>query len=173
MTIIKEINGWKPQIDDTAFVAETAVITGDVKIAAKAGIWYGAILRGDMGAIEIGEGSNIQDGAIVHCTTDHSQTLVGKNVTVGHGAVLHGCILKDSCLIGMGAVVMDNAVVSPHTIVAAGAVVLENQVLESGYLYAGTPAKQIKKLTDAQIDGLKENATHYVDVIDWYKTDRY
>ncbi|MBN2718823.1 MAG: gamma carbonic anhydrase family protein [Deltaproteobacteria bacterium] len=173
MAIIREINGWTPDIDDSAFVAETAVITGEVTVAAQAGIWYGAVLRGDMGAIHIGERSNIQDGVVVHCTTDRSKTIVGKDVTVGHRAVLHGCILEDGCLIGMGAVVMDNAVVKPHTIVAAGAVVLENQILESGYLYAGTPAKQIKKLTDAQKDGLKDNASHYVDVIDWYHASPY
>ena len=168
MALIKEINGWTPVIHDTAFVAESAVIAGDVTVAEQAGVWYGAVLRGDMGAIELGARSNIQDGVVVHCTTDHSKTIVGKDVTVGHRAVLHGCTLEDSCLVGMGAIIMDNAVVKSNTIVAAGAVVLENQVLESGFLYAGTPARQIKKLTDAQIAGLKGNAAHYVAVIDWY-----
>jgi gamma-carbonic anhydrase len=169
MAMVKEINRWIPQIDPTAFVADNAVITGDVKIAANAGIWYGVIMRGDMGLIDIGAGSNIQDGTVIHCTREHSVTRVGKDVTVGHRAVLHGCTLEDCCLIGMGAIVMDNAVVKKHTIVAAGAVVLENQILESGYIYAGTPAKKIKPLSDKQVDGLQAHAHHYVELLDWYR----
>ena len=153
-----------PDIDPSAFVAETATVIGEVRIAAEASIWYGTVLRGDVGAIGIGERSNIQDLCTVHCTTDRSRTLVGREVSVGHGAVLHGCILGDGCLVGMGSIVMDNAEVGRDAVVAAGAVVLERQVLESGCLYAGMPARKIKALSAEQIAANRRNAAHYIEL---------
>lgn len=169
MALIKSVKGFVPVIEPTAFVAENATIIGEVFIDEEASVWYGAVLRGDVGAIHIGKRSNVQDLCMVHCTTDHSKTIVGEDVTIGHNAVLHGCVIEDCCLIGMGAVLLDNAVVKSNTIVAAGSVVLENQVLEAGYLYAGAPAKQMKPLSSKQILGLKENAAHYLEAQTWYK----
>lgn len=164
MACIRPFGRFAPDIDPSAFVAETATVIGEVRIAAGASIWYGTVLRGDVGAIEIGERSNIQDLCMVHCTTDRSRTLVGREVSVGHGAVLHGCILGDGCLVGMGSIVMDNAEVGRDAVVAAGAVVLEGQVLESGCLYAGMPARRIKALSAEQVAANRRNAAHYIEL---------
>lgn len=168
MTIIKPHKGIVPTIHPEGFVAPNATLIGDVEIHKHANIWYGAVLRGDVGSICIGARSNIQDLCMVHCTSDHSKVHVGEDVTVGHNAILHGCILKDCCLVGMGAIIMDNAIVESNTIVGAGSVVLENQRLESGFLYAGSPAKQIKPLTPTQIQQLTQSAAHYVEQIKYH-----
>jgi carbonic anhydrase/acetyltransferase-like protein (isoleucine patch superfamily) len=170
MALIRTLRGVTPQVADTAFLAETAVLVGDVTIAAGASIWYGAVLRGDVGAIHVGRNSNVQDLAMVHCTYERSQTVIHEEVTIGHGAVIHGCEIKDRCLIGMNAVVLDNAVVGPDVIVAAGAIVLEGMVLEPGYLYAGIPAKRVKPLSPAQMEGLKKSAAAYGMYSEWYRT---
>ncbi|MEM0998863.1 MAG: gamma carbonic anhydrase family protein [Bacteroidota bacterium] len=169
MALIKTLNGTTPQIADDTFIAENATIIGDVEIATGCSIWYGTVLRGDVGTIRIGKRSNIQDLCLVHCTYDYSGTEIGEDVTVGHGAIVHGAEVKDRCLIGMNAVVLDNAVVGPDTVVAAGSVVLEGTVLEPGYLYAGVPARKIKALTEAQLQGLKDSAAAYVKYRAWYQ----
>lgn len=169
MALIRTLRGITPQVAESAFLAETAVLVGDVEIAEGASIWYGAVLRGDVGAIKVGRNSNVQDLAMVHCTYERSQTVIHEQVTVGHGAVIHGCEIKDRCLIGMNAVVLDNAVVGPDVIVAAGAIVLEGMVLEPGYLYAGIPAKQVKPLSPAQLEGLKKSAAAYGMYSEWYR----
>jgi len=171
MPIIKTLRGITPRLGNLAFLAENAVIIGDVEIGDQSSIWYGAVIRGDVHSIRIGQRSNIQDLAMVHCTFDYSPTLIGDDVTVGHGAVVHGCEIKDRCLIGMNAVVLDKAVVGPDVIVAAGAVVLEGSILESGFLYGGIPAKKIKPLSPAQLEGLKKSANAYVMYSAWYKEE--
>jgi carbonic anhydrase/acetyltransferase-like protein (isoleucine patch superfamily) len=170
MALIRTLRGVTPQIHETAFLAETATLIGEVEIGENSSVWYGAVLRGDVGGIRVGKNSNIQDLAMVHCTYERSQTLVHDEVTVGHGAVIHGCEIKDRCLIGMNAVVLDNAVVGPDVVVAAGAVVLEGMVLESGWIYAGIPAKQVKQLTSAQLEGLKKSASAYKMYSEWYRS---
>ncbi len=171
MPIIKTLKGKTPQLGNLAFLAENAVIIGDVEIGDQSSIWYGVVIRGDVHAIRIGERSNIQDLVMVHCTFEHSPTLIGNDVTIGHGAIVHGCEIKDRCLIGMNAVVLDKAVVGPDVIVGAGAVVLEGSILEPGYLYGGIPAKKIKALSPAQLEGLKKSANAYVMYSEWYKED--
>jgi carbonic anhydrase/acetyltransferase-like protein (isoleucine patch superfamily) len=168
MSLIKSLNDNSPKIHQTAFIAPTAVIIGEVKIKEDASIWYGTVLRGDVGAITIGKRSNVQDLSVIHCTHNYSTTIVGDDVTVGHRAILHGCTVMDCSLIGMGAIVMDRAVIEKEVIVAAGSVVLENAVLQTGHLYAGIPAKKIKPLSDEQISSLKESATHYLLYKKWY-----
>jgi carbonic anhydrase/acetyltransferase-like protein (isoleucine patch superfamily) len=163
MALIKAFQSSTPDIHPSARLAETCVIVGDVEIGKDSSVWYGAVMRGDVQPIRIGEGSNIQDGAILHASTSRAPCVVGNRVTVGHQAILHGCTVHDEALIGMGAVVLDEAVVPSHTIVAAKALILEGSVLESGFLYAGIPAKKIKPLSQAQIDGIKESATHYIE----------
>lgn len=161
--MLKPFKSFSPEIAEGVFVAENATIIGQVKIGKDSSVWYQAVLRGDVDAIVIGERTNIQDAAIVHCTTFRTPTIIGNDVTVGHRAILHGCQIGDEVLIGMGAIILDEAVVPKHTVVAAGALVTERMVLESGWLYAGIPAKKIKQLTPQQIEMFRLSAAHYVE----------
>jgi carbonic anhydrase/acetyltransferase-like protein (isoleucine patch superfamily) len=167
--LIRPVRGIIPQIDPSVFIAENAVIIGDVVIGPQSSIWYNVVIRGDVHSIRIGARSNIQDGAIVHCTYQKAKTTIGDNVTVGHGAIVHGCTLQDFVLIGMGAKVLDHAVVETESVVAAGSVVLERTVVESGWLYAGVPAKKVKPLSPEQIAGLRKYADGYVMYSDWFR----
>ncbi|HHG84673.1 MAG TPA: gamma carbonic anhydrase family protein [Bacteroidetes bacterium] len=171
MALIKTLKGISPKIAQDVFLAETAVIIGDVEIGEGSSIWYGAVLRGDVDRIRIGKRTNIQDLAMVHCSQDWSEASIGNDVTVGHGAVIHGCEVKDCCLIGMNAVVLDKAVVGPETVVGAGAVVLEGMVLESGWIYAGIPARKVKELTEKQKQGLRDSAAAYGKYAAWYQAE--
>ena len=136
------------------YIAENATIVGDVVLGDTCTVWFNAVIRGDVNAIRIGNKTNIQDGAVIHCTYLRAATTIGNNVSIGHNAIVHGCTVEDDVLIGMGSVVMDNAVVQRHCIVAAGSVVLENTICESGFIYAGVPAKKVKALSEAQIAGM-------------------
>lgn len=158
----------QPQIAEGVFLAENATVLGDVRIGKDSSIWYGAILRGDVGSITIGERSNIQDGVVIHATQGESVTIIGNDVSVGHNAVVHGAKIGNDVLIGMGAVVMDNAIVPDGTVVAAGAVVLANSVLEPG-IYAGVPAKKVKAGSEQITKMIHENAAHYQTYTTWYE----
>lgn len=171
---VRKYKGIAPSIADSAWVDESAVVIGRCVLAENVGIWPNATLRGDVNDIDIGEGSNIQDGAVVHTThqsdiSNGSKCIVGKNVTVGHNAVLHGCIIEDECLIGMGAVVLDNAVVQTHVLVGANSLVPAGKVLESGYLYVGSPVKQARPLTDKEKAFFKYSADHYIKLKNDYQ----
>lgn len=131
-------------------------------------VWFNAVIRGDVNQITIGNDTNIQDGAVIHATYLKAATVIGNRVSIGHNAIVHGCILKDHILVGMGAIVMDNAVVEEYTIIAAGAVVLENTICESGYIYAGTPAKKIKPITEEQRALLNKLPDNYIMYADWF-----
>ncbi|MDX2248874.1 MAG: gamma carbonic anhydrase family protein [Bacteroidia bacterium] len=163
MALIKTYKQFTPQINPTVFLAENATIIGDVEIGAGSSIWYFTVLRGDVGAIRIGERTNIQDGAIVHCTTGLTPSIIGNDCVIGHQAIIHGATIEDEVLIGMGAIVLDQAVVPRHTIVAAGALIPQGTILESGYMYAGIPAKKIKPLSSQQIEMIRMGAVHYVE----------
>lgn len=169
MPIIRPINEISPKIHPDVFIAENATIIGDVEIDSQSSIWYGTVLRGDVGKIKIGKRTSIQDLVMVHCTWHHSGTSIGDEVTVGHSAILHGCTIHDRVLVGMGVIVLDKAVIHSDVVIGAGSVVLENSVFETGFLYAGTPAKKIKPLTEIQLKGLKLSANHYVLYQDWYR----
>ena len=132
-------------------------------------VWFNAVIRGDVNTITIGDHTNIQDGAVIHATYEKASTTIGNRVSVGHNAIVHGCILHDHVLIGMGAIVMDNVIVQEYCIIAAGAVVLENTKCESGYIYAGTPAKKIKPITDVQRALLDKLPDNYVMYADWFR----
>ncbi len=132
-------------------------------------VWFNAVVRGDVNSIRIGNKTNIQDGAVIHCTYQKSATLIGSNVSIGHNALVHGCTVEDNVLIGMGAIVMDNAVVQEHCIIAAGAVVLENTLCERGHIYAGVPAKKVKALTPEQIAQMARTADNYVLYASWFQ----
>lgn len=161
--MIKNFLSYSPQIAEDVFVAENATVIGRVFIGKDSSIWYNAILRGDVDEIRIGERTNIQDAAILHCSTHRSPTVIGNDVTIGHQAMIHGCTIGDEVLIGMGAIILDEVVIPKHTVVAAGALITERSVLESGFLYAGVPAKKIKALSPEQISMLKLSALHYVE----------
>jgi len=151
--LIKAVNGHEPKIEKDCYIAENATIVGNVTIGKECSIWFNAVLRGDVNAIELGNKVNIQDGAIVHCTYQKYATKIGNNVSVGHNAIVHGCTIHDNVLIGMGSIVMDNCVVESNSIIAAGAVVTQNTHVESGSIYAGVPAKKVKDISEELING--------------------
>ena len=170
MPIIKTIQGKSPQISPSSWIAENAVLTGDVLVGEGCSIWFNVVIRGDVNQIRIGNRSNIQDGAVVHGTHGKQDTVIGEGVTVGHQAIVHGCVLKDNCLVGMGATVLDDAVVESEAVVAAGAVVTMGTVVKSGWIYAGVPAKPVKELTAEAIQKIiYEGAKHYVEYKEWYR----
>src|SRR6202012_226172 len=164
MPVILPVKDKSPAWGNDCFIAENATIVGDVIMGDNCSVWFNAVIRGDVHYIRIGNNTNIQDGAVIHCTYLRAATEIGSNVSIGHNALVHGCTLKDHVLVGMGAIVMDKAVVEEFVIIGAGSVVLENTFCESGYLYAGTPAKKIKPLSDEQkalLDKLPNNYIMY------------
>ena len=167
--ILKELNGKKPKIGKGCFIAENAVVIGDVEIGNQCSIWYSVVIRGDVNSIRIGNRVNIQDGTVVHVTMDTSPTNIGSNVSVGHNAIVHGCTLHDNVLVGMGATVMDDCVVESNSIIAAGAVVTQGTHVEGNCIYAGVPARKIKDIsTDPIAEDIEIIAGKYVKYIDWY-----
>ena len=150
----------KPVIHPTAFVAPNATLRGDISLAADSSVFYGAVLRGDTASITIGEGSNIQDNCVVHVDPGLPVT-VGKNVTVGHGAILHGCTVGDETLIGMGAIVLNGAQIGKSCLIGAGALVTQNAVIPDGCMAVGSPARVKRPLTPEEMDGLRQSAADY------------
>jgi carbonic anhydrase/acetyltransferase-like protein (isoleucine patch superfamily) len=150
MAVILPVLDKSPLWGENCFIAPNATIVGDVSMGNSCSVWFNAVIRGDVNSIVIGNDSNIQDGAVIHATYQKAATAIGNRVSVGHNAIVHGCTLKDHVLVGMGAIVMDDAVVEEYCIIAAGSVILERTVCESGYLYAGVPAKKIKPITEEQ-----------------------
>ena len=168
--ILKKLNGKEPQFGDDCFIAENAVIIGDVVLGNQCSIWYSAVLRGDVHYIKIGNKVNIQDGAVVHCTYQKSPTNIGNNVSIGHNAIVHGCTIHDNVLVGMGSIIMDDCVVESNTIIAAGAVVTKGTRVESGSIYAGTPAKKIKDISEDLMAGeIDRIANNYIKYSNWYR----
>lgn len=150
------------------FIAENATLVGDIILGDQCSVWFNTVIRGDVNYIRIGNNSNIQDGAIIHCTYQKAATIIGNDVSIGHRALVHGCTLQDHVLMGMGAIIMDHAVVEEYCIIAAGAIVLENTICESGYLYAGIPARKIKPITDAQRQLLNRLPNNYIMYSKWF-----
>ena len=169
MALILPVKNIYPQIGENCFIAPNATIVGEVTLGNDCSVWFNAVIRGDVNSIRIGNKTNIQDGAVIHCTYQKAATFIGNNVSVGHNAIVHGCTVHDNVLIGMGAIVMDNAVVQSNCIVAAGAIVLENTICEAGYIYAGIPAKKVKQLSPEQINNLAKTANNYVMYGSWFK----
>ncbi|MDA9529035.1 carbonic anhydrase [Bradyrhizobium sp. CCBAU 25338] len=151
----------EPSIDPTAWIAPTAAIIGDVRIGARSGIWFHCVLRGDANSIKIGERSNIQDGTIVHVDPGEFSTVIGDDVTVGHGCIIHGCRLEDKAFVGMGATVMNGAVVEGGGVLGAGGLLLEGRRIKAGELWTGAPAKLRRVLTDEERDAFISTAAHY------------
>ncbi len=170
MPVILPVEGKEPQFGNDCFIAPNATIVGDVLMGHQCSVWFNAVLRGDVNYIKMGNKVNVQDGACIHCTYQGAGTTIGNNVSIGHHAIVHGCTLHDNVLIGMGAIVMDNAVVHSNTIIAAGAVVLENTVCEAGSIYAGVPAKKVKDISEELVNGqINRIANNYVKYAGWFK----
>lgn len=165
---ITAYQGVFPQIAVSAYAHPSAQIIGDVVIGEHASVWCGTVVRGDVNLIRIGDETNIQDLCTLHVShrrpenPDGAALLIGKRVTVGHNVILHGCEIGDECLIGMGSIVMDKAVLQTHVLLGAGSLVPEGKVLESGYLYLGRPAKPLRALTDGELAHFAYSARHYV-----------
>lgn len=168
MALLLPVKNIHPVIGENCFLAENATVVGEVTLGNNCSVWFNAVIRGDVNYITIGNNTNIQDGAVIHCTYLKAATHIGNNVSIGHNALVHGCTLKDNVLIGMGAIVMDNALVEEYCIIAAGAIVLENTICETGFLYAGVPAKRIKPLTEEQIEMLKKLPQNYIMYSKWF-----
>ncbi|MEA3643385.1 MAG: gamma carbonic anhydrase family protein [Lamprobacter sp.] len=170
MNNVRSYQGLEPRVAADAWIDETAVVIGDVEIRAQASVWPTAVLRGDIHRIFIGAGSNVQDGSVLHVSHDSrflpggAPTIVHERVTIGHHATLHGCEVHDHCLIGIGARVLDRAVLRPRLMLAAGAVVPPGKVLQSGFMYIGAPAKPARTLTDLELEYLDYAAQHYIDL---------
>lgn len=170
MPVIKELRGFKPQFGDDCFIAENATIIGDFICGDSCSFWFNAVVRGDVNSIRLGNKVNVQDGAVIHCTYERAETTIGNNVSIGHNALVHGCTIHNNVLVGMGAIVMDHVVVQSEVLIAAGSVVLEKTELESGYLYAGAPARKVKKLDERLFQGeVMRIADNYLKYSNWYK----
>jgi carbonic anhydrase/acetyltransferase-like protein (isoleucine patch superfamily) len=167
MALILEYKGVRPKIGERVFLAENATVIGDVEIGDDSSVWFGAILRGDVNYIRVGKCTSIQDGSVVHVTRKTHPTVIGNFVTVGHAVKLHGCTVKDNCLIGIGAIILDGAVINENSIVAAGTLVPPGKEFPPNSLIMGFPAKVKRELTEEEIKGLKEHALRYVE----YKND--
>jgi carbonic anhydrase/acetyltransferase-like protein (isoleucine patch superfamily) len=168
MALILPVLDRYPVIAEECFLAPNSTVVGDVSIGHHCSVWFNTVIRGDVNYICIGNYTNIQDGAVIHCTYQKYGTTIGNYVNIGHQAMVHGCVIEDYVLIGMGAIVLDNAVVETNVIIAAGAVVLENTRCESGFLYAGVPAKKVKALTDEQLQLLQQLPHNYVMYSSWF-----
>ena len=170
MPVILPVNNISPKMGSNCFVAPNATIVGDVIMGDECSVWFNAVVRGDVNSIRIGNKVNIQDGCIIHCTYQKAKTVIGNNVSIGHNAIVHGCIVHDNVLIGMGAIVMDDAEIGSNSIIAAGAVVLEGTKIESGVIYGGVPAKKIKDIPKDLISGQIERiANNYIHYASWFK----
>ncbi|MGI8893436.1 MAG: gamma carbonic anhydrase family protein [Bacteroidia bacterium] len=175
MPYIYKVKGIEPSWGKECFIADNATLAGDVQMGDQCSVWFNAVVRGDVHKIRIGNKVNIQDGAIIHCTYKKAFTNIGDNVSIGHRAIVHGCTLENNVLVGMGAIIMDHAVIGKNSIIAAGAVVLENTVVESGSIYAGVPAKKVKSVSQEQFANLIEGiANNYIMYSTWLeKSDHF
>jgi carbonic anhydrase/acetyltransferase-like protein (isoleucine patch superfamily) len=167
--MIREFKDIKPELDASVFHVESAEIIGDVVIGEHSSIWFNTVIRGDVNAIRIGARTNIQDGTVVHVTHKKHPTWIGDDVTVGHNVTLHGCRIGNRCLIGMGAVVMDGVVIGDDAMIAAGALVVPGTEVPSGTLFAGSPARLKRQLSETEIVALKQSAANYLGYVEAYK----
>ncbi len=170
MPVILPVKGVLPSIGDNCFIAPNATIVGDVIMGNDCSVWFNTVIRGDVNSIRMGNKVNVQDGAVIHCTYQKTKAIIGNNVSIGHNAIVHGCVIADNVLVGMGAIVMDNVQVGSNCIIAAGAVVLENTIIEPGCIYAGVPAKKVKNISQELISGeINRIAENYLMYSGWFK----
>lgn len=160
--MIYEFLKHSPQFDETVFVAPSADIIGDVTIGTESSIWFNVTIRGDVNYIKIGDRSNVQDNVCIHVMNHTGPTIIGNEVTIGHGAIVHGCTIKDRVLVGINTTILDEAVIEPDVIIAAGSLVPPGKTLESGYMYMGSPVKQTRKLTEEELASIPKYASNYI-----------
>lgn len=172
MALIKNVRGFSPKIDESAYLADNATIIGDVEIGKDCSIWFGAILRGDVNSIRIGNHVNIQDGAVLHALYEKSKVIIEDNVSVGHNAIIHGAIIHKNVLVGMGATVLDNAEIGENCVIAANALIKAGTKVEPNSVYAGVPAKKVKDVTPEQLENLiLRTANNYHLYSTWFKEE--
>ena len=170
MPIILPIKGISPKMGENCFIAPNATVVGEVVMGDNCSVWFNAVLRGDVNSITMGNKVNVQDGAVIHCTYQKAATVIGNNVSIGHNAIVHGCVIEDNVLVGMGAIVMDNCKIGSNSIIAAGAVVLENSNIEPGTIWGGIPAQKIKDIREEMISGeINRIANNYVMYSGWFQ----
>lgn len=169
MAIIKSVRGFTPKFGNNCFFADNAVVVGEVTMGDNCTIWFNAIVRGDVHSITIGNNTNIQDGAVIHCTYQKAKTVIGSNVSIAHNAIVHGCTVEDNVLIGMGAIIMDDAVIGNNSVIAAGAIILPGTKVEPGSMYAGNPAKRMKDISDEMKEVIQRTAKNYPMYAEWFK----
>ncbi len=170
MALLLPVNKISPKYGVDCFFAPNATIIGDVVMGNQCSVWFNTVIRGDVNSILMGHKVNVQDGAVIHCTFGKTKTIIGNNVSIGHNAIVHGCVIDDNVLVGMGAIIMDNAHIGSNCIIAAGAVVLENTRVETGSIYAGVPAKKVKDISAELISGeINRIADNYVTYSGWFK----
>ncbi len=169
MAIIKTVRGFTPQFGANCFLADNAVVVGEVSMGDSCTVWFNAVVRGDVHSILIGNNTNIQDGVIIHCTYQKAKTIIGSNVSIAHNAIVHGCTVEDNVLIGMGAIIMDHAVIGTGSVIAAGAIILPNTIVEPGSIYAGVPAKRVKEVGEEMKAVIARTALNYPMYAEWYK----
>jgi carbonic anhydrase/acetyltransferase-like protein (isoleucine patch superfamily) len=171
-SVILPFQGVYPKIHESVFLAEGAQIIGDVEIGRESSVWFNAVIRGDVHYIRIGERTNIQDNCTLHVTHQKYPLIIGSDVTIGHGAIVHGATVEDYCLIGMGARILDNAKIHHHSLIAAGALVLEHFEVPEGTLVAGVPARVKRELTDEERKQIEQSAKNYLLYVQQYRTQR-
>lgn len=169
MALILAVKEIAPSFGENCWLAPNSTIVGDVVLGKNCTVWFNAVIRGDVHKIRIGDETNIQDGAIIHCTYQKAPTYIGSQVSIAHNACVHGCTIHDRVLIGMGAIVMDGAVVHSDSVIAAGAIVLAGTVVESGSIYAGIPAKKVKEITPEMREVIARTAKNYPMYASWYE----
>jgi gamma-carbonic anhydrase len=170
--MILPYKGINPKIDESVFICEGAQIIGDVEIGKDSSVWFNTVIRGDVNYIRIGERTNVQDGSVLHVTYKKYPLIVGNDVTIGHGALVHGCTLKDFVLIGMGAILLDNCVINSNSFIAAGTLVREQFTVPEGVLVAGVPGKIIRDLTEEEIAKIKRSASNYLMYVGTYRNKK-
>ena len=169
MAIIKSVRGFAPQFGNNCFLADNAVVVGEVIMGDNCTVWFNAVVRGDVNSITIGNNTNIQDGAVIHGTFQKSKTVIGNNVSIAHNAVVHGCTIEDNVLIGIGAIVLDDAVIGTGSVIAAGAIILPKTKVEPGSVYAGVPAKKVKEIGEEMKEVIVRTAKNYPMYAEWFK----
>jgi gamma-carbonic anhydrase len=168
MAIIKEVRGHTPRFGSNCYIADNAVVIGEVSMGENCTVWFSAVVRGDVHSITIGNNTNIQDGAVIHCTYQKAKTVIGSNVSIAHNAIVHGCTVEDNVLIGMGAIIMDDAVIGTNSVIAAGAVVLPGTQVEPGSIYAGVPAKKVKDISPEMEEVILRTSRNYPMYAKWF-----
>ena len=169
MAFIKSIRGFTPKFGSNCFLADNSVVVGEVTMGDNCTVWFNAVVRGDVHSITIGNNTNIQDGAIIHCTYQRAKTVIGSNVSIAHNAIVHGCTIEDNVLVGMGAIIMDGAIIGSNSVIAAGAIILPGTKVESGSMYAGNPAKRMKDISDEMREVIQRTAKNYPMYAEWFK----